>query len=160
MKKLVMFLMLIVMLFSIVSFAQTTTTYEKPNTRIGWIANVWHPLGIIANYEFSDAWGIYGTVKSNIERHEKPMINQWNFTGGVSFRAFKKTSQLYVGFSYITRSDYQPYNDSHPHHNIGVELLLSSKFTDRNWNWYIGWTSNSYEWLEGATLGFAYQFTL
>ena len=159
MKKFVMFLVIVLAFLAIDCFAQTET-YERPNTRIGWIGNVWHPFGIIANYEFNDVWGVYGTVKSKIERHQDPMMNDWNFTGGVSFRAFKSTSQIYVGFSYVTEADYENYNASHPQHNIGVELLFSSKFTDRNWNWYVGWVSNPYEWVEGATLGFTYQFTL
>jgi hypothetical protein len=160
MKNLIVSAMLIIALcFSFTSMAQTTT-YERPDARIGWIGNVWHPLGIIVNYEFDDAWGIYGTVKSKFERHQAPMMNDWNYTGGISVRAFKKTSQLYIGFSYVTGADYESYNASHPQYDIGIELLLSSKFPDRNWNWYVGWSSNPVNWVEGATLGFAYQFVL
>ena len=161
--KTLLFTLLALFLFSAVSFSQTQTTwtvteYERPDTRVGWIANIWHPLGVLANYEFDETFGAYGTVKVNLERHENPLINQWNFTGGASIRAFKGTSQILVGFSYITEAEHESYNASHPHHNIGVELLLITKFVDKHWNVVIGWHSNPLEWSEGATLGFLYQW--
>jgi hypothetical protein len=161
--KTLLFTLLALFLFSAVSFSQTQTTwtvteYERPDTRIGWIGNVWHPLGVLANYEFDDTWGVYGTAKANIERHEKPMVNQMNYTGGMSVRAFRGTSQILVGFSYITEADYQAYNDSHPHHDIGLELLLITQFVDKNWNVVLGWYSNPLEWSEGYSLGFLYQW--
>lgn len=161
--KIFLVALLALFLISTVSFSQTQSTwtvtqYERPDTRVGFVANIWHPLGVLVNKEFGETFGLYGTVKANVERHENPVINQWNYTGGVSVRAFRGTSQILVGVSYITEANYQAYNDSHPHHDIGLELLLITKFVDRNWNVVIGWYSNPYEWSEGYSLGFLYQW--
>ncbi len=128
--------------------------YDK-NFRFGITGNMWHPVGVLVNYEFSN-FGIYGTFKSNAEIKRKPMFNQFNITGGISVRAFQNTSELCLGFSYNTLPAKRIYFKGQ--YRIGVELLWITQFPDRNWNLLFGWNSNVVDWRTGLTAGFLYQF--
>ncbi len=158
--KSVLVLMLTIML-TISLFSQSTwTPPEQGDTRIGVIGNVWHPVGVFVNQDFG-GWGLYATAKSNFERTQAPSMNQFNFTGGLSLKIFQNTSRtnssdLLVGFSYNTDPTNLSYQNQD--YELGAEVLLMLPFTDRSWRVLAGWSSNSYNWLEGLTVGFAYQF--
>jgi len=151
---------MLALLMSISLFSQTWTPPEQGTTRIGVIGNIWHPVGIVFNQNLG-GWGFYATAKSNFETNQSPSMNQYNFTAGLSVTIFKNTSKsnysdLLVGISYNT----DPENISYENvdNELGVEILLMAPFFDRNFRVLGGWSSNSINWAEGITLGFAYQF--
>jgi hypothetical protein len=172
MKNLFLIIMLTI-LVSASSFAQNTYTrtevkapdtvyvaaiHNQGHTRIGVIGNIWHPVGLIVNHQFDGSlgFGLYASVKSDVDEKNLGSINQYNITGGVSIDIFSKTCDLLVGASYTT----EPSSDSYKNHcySWGVELLLMTPFFDENWRAIVGWSSNSVVWAEGFTAGFAYQF--
>jgi len=154
---------LVIMLALVMSaslFSQTWTPPEQGPTRIGVVGNVWHPVGLFFNQDLG-GWGFYATAKSNLETEQVPVINQFNFTAGLSVKVFRNTSRtnssdLLVGVSYNTDPTNLSYaNDDY---ELGIEVLLMTPFFDRNFRVLGGWSSNSVNWAEGITLGFAYQF--
>lgn len=158
MKKLSM-LIALTLILSVSIFAQDTYKVKaQGDTRIGLIGNIWHPVGLIVNHEFDNSvgLGLYATAKSNFEINQIPVMNQYNFTAGISFDIFQKTSDLMIGASY--KVDPDNYDYSNPHYTWGVEVLLMTPFTDNNWRMIFGWYSNPVNWRYGITAGFAYQF--
>lgn len=159
--KLVLFMSMLFILFTISIYSQTTwTPPETPTNRIGVIGNVWHPVGVIVNKDLG-GWGLYATAKSNLEVHQSPMMNQFNFTGGLSLKMFTNTarslaSDLMVGVSYNTDPKNLAY--ANVDSEWGIEILLMTPFVDNNFRLIVGWSSNANEALYGTTLGFAYQF--
>lgn len=153
--------LVLILLVSFSITAQSTwTPPEHGSTRVGVVGNIWHPVGVFVNHDFGIV-GVYATAKSNIERSQVPVMNQFNFTGGISFKIFTNTSRsnasdILVGFSYNTDPDNPVY--AKDDYNYGVEVLLLFPFTDRNFRLLGGWSSNSVRWAEGVTLGFGYQF--
>lgn len=157
--------LLITMLFLITTVmvlpqTSTWTPPETPSNRVGVIGNIWHPVGLFVNKDLG-GWGLYATAKSNFEVHQNPMMNQYNFTGGLSFKIFTNTarsmaSDVMIGVSYNTNPDNKAYENIDA--DWGVEVLLMTPFTDKNFRLILGWSSNANEAIEGATLGFAYQF--
>lgn len=151
---------ILVLLMSLRLFGQTWTPPEQGTTRIGIIGNIWHPAGLFFNQDLG-GWGFYATAKTNFEKDQIPIMNQYNFTAGMSMKVFRNTSRtnssdLLVGISYNT----DPTNDiyANPDYDWGVEVLLMVPFTDQSFRVLGGWSSNSINWAEGVTLGFAYQF--
>lgn len=159
--KTCLFSLVLVLTLSFSTFAQSTwTPPEHGSTRIGVVGNIWHPVGVFVNHDFGFL-GVYATAKSNFERTQVPAMNQFNFTGGVSFKIFTNTSKsnasdILVGVSYNTDPDNPAYQIDD--YNWGAEVLLLFPFTDRNFRLLAGWSSNSIRWAEGVTLGFGYQF--
>lgn len=156
--KTVLILML-ALVISIGLFAQKSYFGAKSN-RVGVVGNIWHPVGVFYNHDFG-TFGFYLTVKSNIERTQIPMMNQFNFTGGLSIKIFQNTSKdnasdILLGVSYNTDPDNVAY--AVEDYTWGVEALLLFPFTDKNFRLVGGWSSNSIRWAEGVTLGFGYQF--
>lgn len=157
-------LMTIILALTIIFFAVDTTTAQEfqKNTRVGIVGNVWHPVGIFASHHFSNAgFGIYGTAKSNFEVHQNPMMNQYNFTAGVSTKIFTNTASsmatdLLVGISYNTDPDNESYNNIDE--TWGAEVLLLLPLPDKNFRFILGWSSNANEALEGVTAGLVVQF--
>lgn len=160
MKRMIVVLTMM-LLFTVSAYSQSTwTPPETPTTRVGVIGNVWHPLGVFVNQDLG-GWGLYATAKSNLEVHQSPMMNQYNFTGGLSLKIFTNTarslvSDLMVGVSYNTDPDNLDYANADS--EWGVEILLMTPFVDKNFRLIVGWSSNANEALYGTTLGFAYQF--
>ena len=151
---------MLTLLLSISLFSQTWTPPEQGTTRIGAIGNIWHPVGVIFNQDLG-GWGFYATAKSNFEKDQSPMMNQYNFTAGMSIKVFRNTSRtnssdLLVGVSYNT--DPTNKNYANVDYDFGVEVLLMLPFPDQSFRVLGGWSSNSVNWAEGITLGFAYQF--
>ena len=158
MKKFIL-LSIALFVFSFTSFAQTWTPPEHGKTRIGVIGNVWQPVGVIVNHNFGPV-GLYATAKTELELHPNFNFVQNNFTAGISVEIFTKAaksewSDLLLGISYTT----DPINNRRNHcYTWGGEALLMLPFTDRNFRVLVGWSSNSVNWSEGLTAGFAYQF--
>jgi len=170
-KRIVLFILLI---STFISYAQNIpgytrtevqvkdTTYEvraEGKMKVGLISNVWHPAGLIVNYQAFDDFlglGFYATAKSNFEMTQKPVMNQYNFTGGISFDLFQKTIDMLIGASYVTKPDNMSYYN--PHYDWGIEVLAMTQFSDRNWRMIFGWHSNPTNWKYGLTAGFAFQF--
>lgn len=162
MKKIIFSFALMLIILSTKTFSQVSdwTPPEQGKTRIGVIGNVWHPIGLFFNQDLG-GWGLYATAKSNFERTQSPSLNQYNFSGGLSIKIFQNTSRtnssdLLLGISYNTDPKNKLYEKND--YNLGAELLLMLPFTDKNWRILFGWSSNSYNLLEGLTAGFAYQF--
>jgi hypothetical protein len=158
MKSILIIMLALVMSISL--FSQSWTPPEQGATRIGVIGNIWHPIGVVFNQNFG-GWGFYATAKSNYEKEQDPAMNQFNLTAGLSVTIFKNTSRsnysdLLVGISYNTDPDNPSYENID--NELGVEILLMTPFFDRNFRAIGGWSSNSINWAEGITLGFAYQF--
>lgn len=158
--KNVFIMILLSLSISFSAFSQEWS-YKQPSTRIGVVGNIWHPIGVIFNQDVADWAGVYVTAKSNFERTQVPVMNQFNFTAGVSFKIFTNTSKsntsdILLGVSYNTDPKNMAY--AVDDYNWGGEILLMFPFTDRNFRLIGGWSSNSVRWAEGVTLGFAYQF--
>lgn len=159
MKKILLSVILI-LLVTTGTFAQTWKPSETPTTRIGIIGNIWHPVGIFINQDFG-GMGLYATVKSNIERHEIPMMNQYNLTAGISIKTLTGTSRslasdLMIGISYNTTPDNKFYMV--PQKELGFEILLMTPSPDKNFRLIFGWNSTVIHMEEGLTFGVAYQF--
>lgn len=151
---------ILILILSTSLFSQTWTPPEHGKTRIGVIGNIWHPIGLIVNHDFGGL-GIYATAKASADFQPEFELRQYNFTAGLSIPIFKNTSSsnysdLLVGISYnSTEPDANYVNHSYA---CGGEILLMLPFTDRNFRFIVGWSSNSIIWAEGFTAGFAYQF--
>ena len=157
--KNVLLSMILIVILSTSIFGQNWTPPERGKTRIGVIGNIWQPIGLIVNHDF-DSFGVYATAKADVNFQPELEFRQYNFTAGLSIPIFTNTSKSYysdllVGISYITEPDGTYINHSY---TWGGEVLLMLPFTDKDFRFIIGWSSNSIVWSEGVTAGFAYQF--